>query len=89
MKNQKFEQLWQTYANAQSEEEQYAIMKEFMFTSSFEDLIAWNDYLGEKGQRFWEEHRKTGLSKEDRAWYEAQFARFDDFEKQFNLGKAA
>ena len=56
-----------------------------MFTSSFEDLIAWNDYLGEKGQKFWEEHRKTGLSKEDKAWYEAQFARFDDFEKQFGI----
>ena len=40
MNNQKFEQLWQTYVAAQSEEEQYAIMKKFMLNASFEELLA-------------------------------------------------
>ena len=89
MKNKKFDELWQIFSEAQTQEEQYAIMKEFMFNSSFDELIAWNDYLSNRGSKVWEEHRKTGLSKEDRAWYEAQFARFDDLEKQIKLGRAA
>ena len=44
MKDNKFDELWQIYSDASSEEEQYARMKEFMFASSLEDLLAWNRF---------------------------------------------
>lgn len=89
MKNTELKKLWQKYAKAASEEEQYAIMKEFMFNASFEDFLAWNHYLGEKANKIWIDNQKTGLSDEDKAWYKEQFAKFDKLEEQIKLGKAA
>lgn len=45
MKNQKFEQLWRNFKEAQSYEIQLDIMKAFMLNASFEELLAWNRYL--------------------------------------------
>lgn len=89
MKDNKFDELWQIYSDASSEEEQYARMKEFMFASSLEDLLAWNRFLAEKGDKMWAEHRKTGLSESDKEWYKAQFARFDDLVHQIQMKRAA
>lgn len=89
MKNNKFDKLWQIFSDAQSEEEQYAIMKDFMFSSSLEDLLAWNRFLAEKGDKTWAEYRKTGLSESNKEWYKAQFARFDDLINQIQVRKVA
>jgi hypothetical protein len=89
MKNKEFDKLWKKFSEAKTEETQYEIMKEFMFSSSLEDLLAWNRFLGEKGDKMWAEYRKTGLSEEDKAFYKEQFARFDDLVAKLNLSKAA
>ena len=89
MKNVKFDKLWQQYSKAESEEAQYAIMKNFMQSASLEDLLAWNRYLAEKGNVIWAEHRQSGLSEADKEWYKNQFAQFDDLEKQIKGRKMA
>lgn len=89
MKNTKFDKLWLHYSKAESEEAQYALMKTFMQSSSLEDLLAWNQYLSEKGNATWAEHRQTGLSDSDKEWYKTQFAQFDEIEKQIEGCKVA
>jgi hypothetical protein len=89
MKNKQFDILWQEFSKAQTEAEQYAVMKSFMLTASLEDLLAWNKFLAEKGDETWTMHRQTGLSETDKEWYKAQFLQFDDLEKQFKMRKVA
>jgi hypothetical protein len=89
MNDNKFDELWQIYSDTSSEEEQYALMKEFMLSSSLEDLLAWNRFLAEKGDKMWTEHRKAGLSDSDKEWYKAQFAQFDDLISQIQMKRAA
>lgn len=89
MENKEFDKLWKTFSEAETEEAQYAIMKDFMFNSSLEDLLEWNRYLGDKGHKMWAEYRKTGLSEEDKAFYKEQFAQFDALISKLNLGQAA
>ena len=89
MNNKKFDKLWKKFSEAKTEEEQYAIMKEFMFSSNLDELLEWNHYLGGKGLKTWAEHRKTGLSEEDKAFYKEQFAKFDELEATLKLRRAA
>ena len=89
MEKKEFDKLWNKFSEAKTEEAQYAIMKEFMFNSSLEDLLAWNHYLGDKGRKMWAEYRKTGLSEEDKAFYKEQFAKFDELEATLKLRRAA
>ena len=89
MKNKNFDKLWEHYSKAESEEQQYDIMKTFMQSASLEDLLAWNRYLADKGNVAWAEHRQTGLSEADKEWYKTQFAQFDDLEKQIKGRKTA
>ncbi len=89
MEAKKFDKIWKKFSEAQTEEEQYAIMKEFMFGATLDELLEWNYYLGGKSLKTWAEHRKTGLSEEDKAFYKEQFAKFDDLEAELKLGEAA
>jgi hypothetical protein len=89
MKNMKYNKIWQKYADAKTDAEQYAIMQEFMLSASLEELLEWNRFLAEKGDKSWAEHRKNGLSDADKEWYASQFTQFDDLENQIKLRKVA
>ena len=45
MENVKFDKIWKNFKEAQSYEARLEVMKEFMLSASFEELMAWNRYL--------------------------------------------
>ena len=69
MKKSECNALWLEILKTESNEQHAAIMKDFMFKSSLEDLLTWNRYLANKSEIEWAKHRKNGLSEEDKAWY--------------------
>lgn len=89
MKNKKFELLWAKYQETESAEKRLAMMREFMMSSSFEELIAWNDYLAEMSEKSLKKIVADGLTDEDRAFFKEQFAKFDDLEAILKTRKAA
>ena len=89
MKNKKFELLWAKYQETESAEIRLTMMREFMMDSSFEELIAWNDYLAEMSQKSLKKIVADGLSDEDRTFFKEQFAKFNDLEAQIKARKAA
>jgi S-adenosylmethionine:diacylglycerol 3-amino-3-carboxypropyl transferase len=89
MKNKKFELLWAKYQETDAAEKRLAMMREFMMGSSFEELIAWNDYLAEMSQKSLKKIVAEGLTDEDRTFFKEQFAKFDDLEAVIKARKAA
>ena len=89
MKNKKFELLWKKYQETDSADNRLAMMREFMMGSSFDELIAWNDYLAEMSQKSLKKIVEKGLTDEDRAFFKEQFAKFDDLEAVIKARKAA
>jgi phage regulator Rha-like protein len=89
MENKKFELLWKDYQEANSDESRLEMMREFMMGSSFEELMAWNEYLGEMQQKALKELVAKGLTDEDRAFFKEQFAKFDGLEAELKVRKTA
>ena len=86
-KNKKFDDFFEIYINTHEENEQYAVLGDFLLTCSLKELIAWNDYLDSKSNLT--EIIARGLTEEDHAFFKAQFAKFDALEAQLNLRRAA
>jgi hypothetical protein len=89
MKNKKFESLWKVYRETKSAEDRLSIMKDFMLNSNLEELMAWNNYLGDMLEKSLKELVAKGLTDEDRAFFEEQFAKFDGLEAELKVRKAA
>ena len=89
MKNKKFELFWKTYQEADSEKSKLEMMREFMLNSSFEELIAWNDFLSEMSHNSLQKIISQGLTNEDREFFKEQYAKFDALEDQIKVRKAA
>lgn len=89
MKNKKFELFWMAYQRADSEKSRLEMMREFMMNSSFEELMAWNDYLAEMSEESLQKIVAQGLTEEDKAFFKEQYAKFDGVEAQIKARKAA
>lgn len=89
MENKKFKSLWEAYQKADSDECRLEMMREFMMGSSFDELMAWNEYLGEMQQKALKELVAKGLTDEDRAFFKEQFAKFDGLEAEVKARKTA
>ena len=77
---QKFEVLYKEYCALETEAMQYAWLKDFTLGCSLEELLAWNDFIGEKLKRGTNEAIKNGLTEDDKLWFKQQFAKFDALE---------
>ena len=75
MKNKKFDDLYKQYQALASEDEEYALLSAFMLSSSFEELMAWNQYLAAQTAQF--QKQKPVLSEDDKKAFSAQFAKID------------
>ncbi len=75
MKNKKFDDLYKKYKAVASEEEEYALLKTFMLSATFEELIAWNQYLAAQSAQF--QKQKPLLSEDDKKAFSAQFEKID------------
>jgi hypothetical protein len=89
MKNEKFELLWSAYQKAGSDQIRLEMMREFMMGSNFEELMAWNEYLGEMSQKSLKKIVAKGVTDDDRAYFKEQFAKIDDLEAVLKARKAA
>jgi hypothetical protein len=78
MKN--FEAFYKKYTQARTEELQYALLKDFTLSLSLDELLAWNDFIGEKLSKGIKESIEKGLTEEDHVWFKQQFAKFDTLE---------
>jgi hypothetical protein len=77
---QEFEVLYKKYTELETEAEQYAWLKDFTLSLPLSDLLAWNDFIGEKLDRGIDEAIKKGLTEDDKLWFKEQFAKFDALE---------
>ena len=77
---QKFEALYKEYCALETEAAQYAWLKDFTLSLPLHDLLAWNDFIGEKLKRGTNEAIKNGLTEDDKLWFKEQFAKFDALE---------
>jgi hypothetical protein len=77
---QKFEAFHKKYSEAKTETMQYALLKDFTLSLPLDELLAWNDFVGEKLNKATKEAIKKGLTEEDHVWFKQQFAKFDALE---------
>ena len=77
---QKFEVLYKEYCELETETAQYAWLKDFTLSLPLSDLLAWNNFIGEKLRKGTDEAIKDGLTEDDKLWFKQQFAKFDDLE---------
>ena len=89
MKNKKFELFWQKYQQEDSNENRIAMMREFMLSSTFDELLAWNNYLSEMSQKSLQNIVNQGLTDEDRLFFKEQFDKFDDLAAHIKARKVA
>lgn len=80
MKKQEFEAFYKKYAKAETEAEQYALLKDFTLSLSLDELLAWNDFVDAKWQKSIDATLKKGLTEDDKLWFKQQFAKFDALE---------
>jgi hypothetical protein len=48
---------------------EYALLKDFTLSLSLDELLAWNDFIGEKLSKGIRESIKKGLTEEDHVWF--------------------
>ncbi len=77
---QQFEAFYNRYKKAETEADQYALLKDFTLSLSLDELLAWNSFVDAKWQKSIDETLKRGLTAEDKAWFNQQFAKFDALE---------
>lgn len=77
---QKFEVLYKEYSKLETEAMQYAWLKDFTLGCSLEELLAWNNFIGEKLKQGTNEAIANGLTEDDKLWFKEQFAKFDALE---------
>ena len=69
----------------ESEKERYRLLKEYMLSLNFEELMAWTKYDFEQIHA----HLKQGITREERDRLLAQLTKFDELQAVYGLKKAA
>jgi hypothetical protein len=70
------------YQAAETAEDKQQLLKNFMLSLSFEELLDWNNFLSDNIDVLIQKNIKEGLTKEDKEFYRQQFARFDNLSEQ-------
>ena len=89
MKNKKLKLFWEKYQQADSNDSRLMMMREFMLGSTFDELMAWNNFLSEMSQKSLQNIVNQGLTDEDRSFFKEQFDKFDDLAAQIKGRKVA
>ena len=66
------------YHLAETAEVKHQLLKDFMLSMSFEELMDWNNFLSDNIDVLINKNIEAGLTKEDKEFYRQQFARFDN-----------
>ena len=89
MKNKTFDFFLKKHSLLETEEEKHNLLKDFMLSLSFDELMAWTQYLSDNIDAQIEKNIKEGLTEEDKEFYRQQFAKFDIVVEQIQRKKAA
>ena len=66
------------YQRAETADNKHQLLKDFMLSMSFEELMDWNNFLSDNIDVLINKNIEAGLTKEDKEFYRQQFARFDN-----------
>jgi hypothetical protein len=77
------------YNLAETAEEKQGLLKDFMLSMSFEELMDWNNFLSDNIDVLIHKNIEAGLTQEDKEFYRQQFARFDNLMLEQNPHKVA
>ena len=70
------------YQRAETADNKHQLLKDFMLSMSFEELMDWNNFLSDNIDVLIHKNIETGVTEEDKAFYRQQFARFDNLMAQ-------
>ena len=70
--------FFKKYQLAKTIDEKQILLKNYMLSLSFEELLDWNNYLSDNIDVLIHKNIEQGLTEEDKEFYRQQFARFDN-----------
>ena len=74
--------FFKKYQSSKTIEEKQVLLKDYMLSLSFEELLDWNNYLSDNIEVLIHKNIEQGLTEEDKEFYRQQFARFDNLVEQ-------
>ena len=89
MKKTNHDAFVEEYQHAETAEEKHQLLKNFMLSMSFEELMDWNNFLSDNIDILINKNIQAGLTIDDKEFYRQQFARFDSLMTTQNSHKAA
>jgi hypothetical protein len=66
------------YNSTETAEQKQLLLKDFMLSMSFEELMDWNNFLSDNIDVLTRKNIEAGLTEADKEFYRQQFARFDN-----------
>jgi hypothetical protein len=82
MKKTNFDNFVEKYRSVATTEGKHILLKDFMLSMSFEELLDWNNFLSDNIDVLIQKNINEGLTQEDKEFYRQQFARFDNLSEQ-------
>lgn len=70
------------YQLAATADAKHLLLKDYMLSMSFEELMDWNNFLSDNIDVLIHKNIQTGLTEDDKDFYRQQFARFDNLMAQ-------
>ena len=89
MKKINYHAFVKKYNDAATADSKHLLLKDFMLSLSFEELLDWNNFLSDNLDVLIQKNIKEGLTQEDKDFYRQQFARFDTLSEQMRPKIAA
>lgn len=77
------------YQGAETPDKKELLLKNYMLSMSFEELMDWNNFLSDNIDVLIHKNIETGLTEDDKEFYRQQFARFDNLMEQSSRKAAA
>jgi hypothetical protein len=84
MKQTNFDNFVKKYHSVETSEGKHILLKNFMLSMSFEELLDWNNFLSDNIDVLIQKNINEGLTQEDKEFYRQQFARFDKLSEQMS-----
>lgn len=77
------------YQLAETAEKKELLLKNYMLSMSFAELMDWNNFLSDNIDVLIKKNIEAGVTEDDKEFYRQQFARFDNLMEQSQLKAAA
>jgi hypothetical protein len=82
MKKINYSNFVKKYHAVATSDEKQMLLKDFMLSMSFEELLDWNNFLSDNLDVLIQKNINEGLTQDDKDFYRQQFARFDTLSEE-------